>query len=437
MNFSSRFGVLAFAIVLCVLVIGTLVVLEEVYLIPHVEEEYAARLETVPIILAIANQEEIITSDLAALASNLSKSVASLQPTGVRYILIQDAEGEILSRSFAESWTQGERDDAIQNLKLLVPLGDTVGQALGGSVLDLSGLSESEREALRGKENQSAPEAALGRRLPVVEDRTVGRFTHAEGTMIDLAYPISTGRVNFGAVRVGVVDRVTGVISTVRTLTYTGAGIVAVFGIVAAWLLGGFLDDRHHSEADSVISAQRKEFTNKIRQLEQALEKKDESQPVTPTEFHALLDVARRATSTLDYNEVLDIGISSLLQILNVRDASIFVFDPATNELVGRVGHDENGYVTETEMSEIRVPVGKGDIGVAAEFGTTTIIDSPKPGTAVVSALVTRGRTIGVILVRNKLTGRPFIKKDQTILRTYSSILANAMENAAIVHHLS
>ena len=122
---------------------------------------------------------------------------------------------------------------------------------------------------------------------------------------------------------------------------------------------------------------------------------------------------------------------------MGIRDASIFVLDSASNELVGRIGHDENGLVADDEMSQIRVAVGKGDIGAAAEFGTTTTIDTPRPGSAVVSALVSRGRTIGVILVRNKLNGRPFLKKDQTILRIFSGLIANAMETSAIYHHLT
>ncbi|RMH57683.1 MAG: GAF domain-containing protein [Candidatus Hydrogenedentota bacterium] len=433
---SSRLKVLVLTALVVVLGLGTMIVMEETYLIPRIEEESRERLDIFPMLLAVSNQKAIITNDLAALNSMMEQIVLEMEGSGVRYVIFEDADGKMLVQSHTAAWGEGTWKTVLQRLRSAQKI--TVDTSDANAIADLSTLGEHEAAALGGgKTEVTAAEALPPGYLPAVARKSRLRFKVKREDILDVAVPIARRRVSFGGVRVGIVDRTTAMLTRIRVISYTAAVLLLIASGVAALLITGSIDMRFQEEVDALVTSMKREHQEQLKKLEAVYARKEEDHPITPTEFLGLLDFARKVTATLDYNEVLEVAIHSCLQVMNVRDASIFILDVATNELVGRIGHDENGFMDQEEMARIRVPVGKGDIGMVAEFGTTATIDTPRPGSALVSALVTQGRTIGVILVRNKLSGRPFIKKDQMLLRIFSGILANAMETAAIYHHLT
>jgi len=437
MKFSSRFRVVAVAFVAALFSLATIFSIEKLYTEPVLNEEHQKRVDDLPLILAITNQNAIIMNDLATLKTTLQQSISAMEHSGVRYIIIEDADGKIIAAVYHSSFKKADIERIHGALKR-VAAQKLVGRT-EAVVANTTKFSESERSAMEGSAEEKISQAMLIPEgyLPKIEYRKTTMVGEFSEPIIDQAVPITTGAIKFGGLRIGTADELQARIKEIHFITWTTIImlIVVVGGLGLSF--ANQIDSKFSRESSEKISEIRSELERRIKQLETEYSRKEEENPVTPSEFLSLLDFARKITGTLDYNEALQIGIHSILQIMGIRDASIFVLDSASNELVGRIGHDENGLVADDEMSQIRVAVGKGDIGAAAEFGTTTTIDTPRPGSAVVSALVSRGRTIGVILVRNKLNGRPFLKKDQTILRIFSGLIANAMETSAIYHHLT
>jgi hypothetical protein len=426
-----------FAVIVAAATLTALIAIEEIRLVPELQREQERRVNALPSLLAIANQKAILTNDLATLRNTLDLMMENAEGTGLQYIMIQDADGKVMSEAYHAALDKRQRDAIMAGLRrsavMVVRRGEAGAEA---GAVNVANLSEAEREALMGQSNVRtvAVELPPGH-LPVIETRRAWRIPGAGGNIIDYTLPITTGAIRFGGLRIGVVDEISEQIERLRYITWGGSAVFLVVAISFAFFIAGGIDRRFATITDEAVENLRREMEYKIKRLEVEQVRKEEENPISPSEFLALLDYARKIFAVLDYNEVLLTSLHSCLQIMGVRDASIFVIDAETNELVGRVGHDENGVMDAEEMARIRVPVGRGDIGGAAEFGTTTTIDTPRPGAAIVSALVSRGRTIGVILIRNKLSGRPFLKKDQTLLRIFSGLLANAMENAAIFHH--
>ncbi len=435
-SFSSRPRLLASVILAAALSAGVFIAFAEFYLLPTVAQEREQRIKVFPAVLAVTNQMAIITNDLANLRASLQKTMTSLEGSDIRYIIVQDAEGRIMAEAFPEAMNQADQDALVTAIRQKASI-RVEWKSTSTSAVDESKLSAEERAALTGSGGEAVTSVDLPEGfLPKVDRSASWSLPGTHPEIVDYSVPIATGSLPFGGVRVGVADVATAGINRIRIFAYTALVLLVIgVGLTSLWVASG-VDQGFGEELARNVEAVRKEMESRIRHLEAEHARREEENPITPSEFLSLLDFARKVSGSLDYNEVLALAIHTCLQVMNVRDASIFVLDSASSELVGRIGHDENGIMADDEMAKIRVPVGKGDIGSAAEFGTTTTIDSPKPGSGVVSALVSRGRTIGVILVRNKLNGRPFIKKDQTIIRIFSGLLANAMENAAIVHHL-
>ncbi len=438
-EFSSRLRVAVTAFIVAALAIGGLVYVVEIQAVPALRSENERRVSSMPGYFAAANQKALASGDIAAMRSTLDQIMAGSQGSGLKYVIIQDADGKILADAYSQDMARTEKDLVIYDLQRYGARARQ--QTADGAEKDQSRMDRLQQEAFTGSETAEGAAAATAPatdgNLPNIDQRMSWTLPSFDPPLIDYAVPITTGTISFGGVRIGVQDEVNPAIRKLRTFAYSGAVAVLILSQVLAIFISASLDAGILNLANGAADSVRKELEQRIKQLEVEQTRKEEENPISPAEFLALLDFARKISGSLDYNEVLAISIHSCLQVMSVRDVSIFVLDPVANELVGRIGHDENGFMDESEMAKIRVPIGKGDIGTAAEFGTTTTIDSPRPGAAVVSALVAHGRTIGVILVRNKLNGRPFVKKDQTMLRIFSGLLANAMENTAIFHHMN
>ena len=440
-NFHSRLRFFALTVSIALVVVAVLFVFIEFFLFARMEASQRRQMENLAGTVGIACQKGILSDDRAALAAMLEEMMSSLAgDAGLRYLIIQDRDTSVLAEAFDGEWPAQQRAYALRRLRTVRVPRDTAARTNADVQIDESQIGERERAALR--EGSTGPPAMISYtypegHLPAVISPGYTVLVSSTANLVDVSLPIAAGRIQVGGLRLGFVDRLPLLRRDIRVAFYTIAVILTIVAGGLALLVAGGVDARFQSEHEAQMEAAKREADERVKKTEALYMRKEEDNPITPSEFLTLLDFARMITATLNYNEVLEIGIKTCLQIMNIHDCSIFVLDPTTNELSGRIGHDENGFMEESEMSKIRVPVGKGDIGVCAEFGTTASIDTPRPGTAVVSALVSRGRTIGVVLVKNKISGRPFIKKDQMLLRIFTSMLANAMENAAIFHHLS
>ncbi|MEC9374543.1 MAG: GAF domain-containing SpoIIE family protein phosphatase, partial [Planctomycetota bacterium] len=84
--------------------------------------------------------------------------------------------------------------------------------------------------------------------------------------------------------------------------------------------------------------------------------------------LHHLLSVARALGATDDLRELLTIIIAALRDALHAERASVFVFDPTTDELFTYVAH---GIDDSQSLQEIRIPATRGVAGAALQHRAT------------------------------------------------------------------
>jgi sigma-B regulation protein RsbU (phosphoserine phosphatase) len=89
---------------------------------------------------------------------------------------------------------------------------------------------------------------------------------------------------------------------------------------------------------------------------------------ISPQQMKGVLDLSRMLAVTTDLNALLEHICHAATQMLDCERASIFLHDPATNELWTKVA---------TQSKEIRVPSTAGIVGQA--FTNNTIVDVPDP----------------------------------------------------------
>jgi len=161
-------------------------------------------------------------------------------------------------------------------------------------------------------------------------------------------------------------------------------------------------------------------------------------------QLSTLNDVGRNLTSTLELTPLLNLILSSAVEILKCQAGSLFLIDPQTDELVFEV---VTGPVADDLVGK-RLPAGKGMAGQAVETGEPVIandarrrkewFNEPDQQTGFTTQdllavpMKIKDRTLGVIEVINKLDGQPFLFEDQEILVTFASQAAIAIENARL-----
>ncbi|MBL4888626.1 MAG: hypothetical protein JKX97_01235 [Candidatus Lindowbacteria bacterium] len=420
--FSSRTRLLVYSVCAALLFAASIFSIQEFYVIPEFEEKIASRRSEIPAFLAVSNQRAIITKDLVSLKKTLQQSIRSLEASGVQYAIIQNTDGDVIAQASHREWAPKQMDIVKIYLSTVYQNANNAGTQDFEAVMAEVWDAEDKAKKVEVK-------------LPPVQEHAVLEIDLGNMNVIDEALPISRGSVNFGAIRVGIKDELPSIRSTTRVAGGIISVIIAVVFILSAFFLSSDIDSNFSESTTMRIDAIRNETEKKLRNYELARTQKEDASPISATEYLSVLDFARTIGTTIDYNQVLELSMEACAALMGVRDVSILLVDASSGDLVGRIGKDEEGYHGEDEMSRVRVPLGSGEIGAAAEFGTTAMINNPKPGSAVVSALVCRGRTLGVIIVRSKLSNRSFAKKDQTMVRLFSAILANGMENGAMIHH--
>ncbi len=157
-----------------------------------------------------------------------------------------------------------------------------------------------------------------------------------------------------------------------------------------------------------------------------------------------VLEVARRLGGTSDVREILSLIIDALRDLLGADRATVFQYDPATNELYSRVAHG----IDETMAREFRFPVDKG---LAGECCTTRKIinvpdcySDPRFSAEVdrrtgyhtrnllcIPLVATDGSTVGVAQVLNKHHG-VFTDDDEFFSEALGMQAAVALQRATL-----
>jgi phosphoserine phosphatase len=159
-------------------------------------------------------------------------------------------------------------------------------------------------------------------------------------------------------------------------------------------------------------------------------------------DLRVILDVARTMGRALELDPLLAIILDSVRDVLSAERASLFLFDPTTNELVGKIAHGAAG---------LRFSADRGIAGAAAAAGKTINIPDayadPRFNRDVDQATGYRtrclltvplmgleGRLVGVVQVLNKIGG-VFTEYDERLAEALAAQVGVAIQRAGLMEH--
>jgi len=172
----------------------------------------------------------------------------------------------------------------------------------------------------------------------------------------------------------------------------------------------------------------------------------DSGDVTTRTTAHRLAiltDVVRTANSLLEPGKVVELVMEKIRELIPSEAWSLLMVDEEKQELVFEAAHGTRG----PEVAEYRIKIGEGVAGWVARSGKPTIVNDTGRDKRFAAALdsrtrfasrsilcaplVSRGRTIGVLELINKLKGR-FNRADLDLMLTLVEPCAIALENAIL-----
>ncbi|MHC4561736.1 MAG: PP2C family protein-serine/threonine phosphatase [Planctomycetota bacterium] len=161
-----------------------------------------------------------------------------------------------------------------------------------------------------------------------------------------------------------------------------------------------------------------------------------------PLPVEQVLDITRKMAGAVDLDELLGVIIERSCGLLAAERASIFLYEPASNELVSRIatGEEEIRFPADTGIAGATVASGgtinipdayadprfNRDIDRQSGFRTRNILSVPLLGY--------EGETVGVLQVLNKHTG-PFGDSDVQLAETLAAQAGVSLQRARLIEH--
>jgi diguanylate cyclase (GGDEF)-like protein len=156
-----------------------------------------------------------------------------------------------------------------------------------------------------------------------------------------------------------------------------------------------------------------------------------------------LTDIVKNANSILEPRKLIETIMARIQQLIPSEAWSMLMVDEARQELTFELALGEKG----KDVSAFRVKIGEGIAGWVAKTGKPTIVNDVardprfagkfdsqtqfRTRSILCAPLISRGRTIGVVEIINKLDGK-FSKADLEVLLTLVEPCAIAIENALL-----
>lgn len=351
-------------------------------------------------ILAISNVEQLLKKDYVALGSAVEEVIK--RDPDIAYVAIYDEDGHTMVRS--RSTALGTK--AFQSIDRL--------------------LKESVKITLASK----------------MEKFQIGK----EETLYDTIVPIKISDLQaapVGAVRIGFTTaRIREKAKEIRDQNIMLTVIFVCLGMVGALVLGKILS-RQINELVAARTAFREEIVpggeyDLEKELKKYLpeykERFDEAyKKLSSRDLFALFRAAREIPTALSLEETLKLSAQTTSDIMKVSELVIFLRDEKTKGLKARMGYDAQGLMNVERLADIKVEERRGEVWMASEFGTSSFIDTPKPGSGIVSPLVSKGETMGVVEIRSRLSGEPFREKDQLLLELLGGLIATSIKKARVI----
>jgi diguanylate cyclase (GGDEF)-like protein len=163
----------------------------------------------------------------------------------------------------------------------------------------------------------------------------------------------------------------------------------------------------------------------------------------TAQRLSILTDIVKTANSILEPRKVIELIMARVQQLIPSEAWSMLMVDEERQELTFELALGEKG----KDLSAFRVKIGEGIAGWVAQTGKPTIVNDVardprfarrfdsetqfKTRSMLCAPLISRGRTIGVVQVINRLGGN-FTKADLDMLLTLVDPCAIAIENAIL-----
>jgi signal transduction histidine kinase len=152
-----------------------------------------------------------------------------------------------------------------------------------------------------------------------------------------------------------------------------------------------------------------------------------------------LLDLGRMLSGARDLDRLLEIVTHEISQVIECDRATLFLYDAGTKEVWSK-------FASDLEIEEIRLPLGRGAVGAAAEMRQVVNIEDvscdprflpeidQRTGYTTRNLLCVplvnlRGDLVGVLQVLNKRAGA-FDRDDEEMLGIFSGYVAVCIENA-------
>ena len=167
------------------------------------------------------------------------------------------------------------------------------------------------------------------------------------------------------------------------------------------------------------------------------------------TERARLIELATQLNSTLDLDELLRLVMDSAAELLESETSSLLLLDEETNELIIKVATGDSGGA----VTEARIPADKGVAGWALQHQETVVINDTsaddrfyqevdatsgfKTRNLLAVPLLVKDRAVGVVEVLNKRDGMEYHDEDVALAGGLASLVAVAMDNAALYARLS
>jgi diguanylate cyclase (GGDEF)-like protein len=164
---------------------------------------------------------------------------------------------------------------------------------------------------------------------------------------------------------------------------------------------------------------------------------------MTKKRLMILTDVVKTANSILEPRKVIELIMARIQQLIPSEAWSMLMVDEETQELVFELALGGKG----NQMTAFRVKMGEGIAGWVAQTGEPAIVNDVehdprfarrfdsetqfKTRSVMCAPLISRGRTIGVVQVINRVRGK-FTRADLQILLTLVEPCAIAIENAIL-----
>ena len=172
----------------------------------------------------------------------------------------------------------------------------------------------------------------------------------------------------------------------------------------------------------------------KIRQERDALRETTEQQT---QEFNALYTLSRQVASLLDLEEILDLVVSSAINLTGAEEGSLMLLDQSSGELYLRASR----YLSEATARKTRVRVTDTLMGRVVQSGRPIMMSAEELVRVQSSYLVKSilsvpmvfaERVTGVLSVANRRSGRKFSEHEVHLLSTLADSAAIAIEHAQL-----